>query len=115
MAHPVILVEDDPDLRDELEIALRTAGFDVHCAANGRDGLYLLARIGDRPVVVLDLMLPGMSGWEALDWMQRLGRTAPVIAISAVAGATHPPGAVAFLPKPLRLDELLPLVHKHAN
>ena len=64
LAHEVLVVEDDTDLRESLSQALRDHGFTVTPASNGKQALDLL-RAGTRPtVILLDLMMPILNGWE---------------------------------------------------
>lgn len=114
MTKAVVILEDDPDVREELEAALRHEGFVVHSAENGREGLYLLTRLGDSPLVLVDLMMPVLSGWHVIDWLQQIGSASPIIVITAVGDVAEVPGVAGFVRKPLNLDELLPLVHAHA-
>src|SRR5438128_8871587 len=61
---PVLIVEDDADLRDMMAQLLTIEGFSATTVANGREALDYLTR-GDRPdVILLDLMMPVMDGWE---------------------------------------------------
>jgi len=83
----ILLVEDDFDLRDIIQDILEDEGYDVVPAHDGRQALeYLRSAADPRPdAVVLDLMLPHVSGWEVLDATRSeadLG-TIPVIVISA--------------------------------
>ena len=61
--HRVLLIEDDPAVRDGLGLALRRQGHDVRVAGTGEEGLALL-RAAPPDIVVLDLMLPGIDGFE---------------------------------------------------
>jgi CheY-like chemotaxis protein len=82
----VLLVEDDEDHRDMLSRRLRRQGFDVFCAADG-------AQAGDRAraerpdLVLMDMHLPGVDGWEATRRLKGdpATRTIPVIALTADA------------------------------
>ena len=82
----VLLVEDNDDVREMMALALELAGHDVVLAANGREAL---ARLRERPrpcVILLDLMMPVMNGWEfrqALRSEPAL-RDVPVVVVSAV-------------------------------
>ncbi|HEY6147811.1 MAG TPA: response regulator [Thermoanaerobaculia bacterium] len=60
----LLVVEDDPDLRDALSDALSASGYDVDCAVNGREALDYLETAAPPCVVLLDLMMPVMNGWE---------------------------------------------------
>ena len=77
----VLLVEDDPAARQGLELALRRLGHGVHAATTGEAAL---EAIGGSPVdvVVLDVMLPGMDGFEVCRWLRRDSST-PVIMLTA--------------------------------
>jgi CheY-like chemotaxis protein len=109
---PVLVVDDDPDIRETLREVIEAEGFPVVCAANGRAALEAL-RMGLCPsLVVLDLMMPAMSGWEVLAAIraERSFADLPVAVISAAGGRTPPPGATCFLRKPIDLDTLIDLV-----
>jgi CheY-like chemotaxis protein len=105
----VLLVEDDLDIRDVLQDVLEGEGYDVIPAANGKQALDFLT-LNDPPgadLVILDLMMPMVSGWEVLERMARDRRLAgiPVIVVSAVA-REKPPRAYTFLRKPFTLETL---------
>jgi len=105
----VLLVEDDLDIRDVLQDVLEAEGYDVIPAANGKQALDFLT-LNDPPgadLVILDLMMPMVSGWEVLDRMAGDNRLAeiPVIVVSAVA-REKPARAYTFLRKPFTLEML---------
>ena len=103
----VLVVDDEQDIRHFLELVLQSAGYDVECAADGQEAL---ARIAARPpdLVLLDLMMPIMDGWEVLD---RLGRRKPptVLVLSAAADPARAAkaGAAACVAKPFSARALL--------
>ena len=110
MAHPKVLaVEDDDDLRFLYETFLRTEGLEVVTARDAREGLRLLDEGPD--VVLLDLMLPGMDGYEFLEELRRRRehRDTTVIVLSAAIppGRHRVPGADATIRKPFEFDGLL--------
>ena len=109
-ARTVLLVEDDYDVRDTLQDLLESEGFDVVPAANGKQAIDFLqfARPVTGVVVVLDLMMPMVSGWEVLDFLTRDPRLAaiPVIVLSAVA-TERPPRAQEFVRKPFTMQTLV--------
>jgi CheY-like chemotaxis protein len=109
----VLLVEDDRDLRETVQEALAERGHRVFCAYNGTSALKLLGAIRSPCVVVLDLKMPGMDGYELV---QRLRASpawsrVPVVVTSALS--TPPEGVQAFLPKPVDIGELLALVGRY--
>lgn len=110
---PVLVVDDDPDIRDTLREVIEAEGYLVATAPNGRAALEALIE-GLRPsLIVLDLMMPAMSGWDVLSAIRgdRALADIPVAVISASGGRTPPPGATHFLRKPIDLDHLLDVVH----
>jgi len=115
---PVLIVEDDGDLRDMMAQLLMLEGFQTASVANGREALEYLHQ-GDRPdVILLDLMMPVMDGWEFRRRQQQDPSVAgvPVIILSAL-DPTRASGveADAFLKKPLDFDRLLSLVRGYCE
>ncbi|MBL8756194.1 MAG: response regulator, partial [Planctomycetes bacterium] len=78
----ILVIEDEPDLRNGLQHNLELEGFKVLTAADGREGLRR-AKEGQASLVLLDLMLPGMPGLEVLRHLRETGREIPVIILSA--------------------------------
>lgn len=78
----VLLVEDNADLAFGLRTSLEVEGYEVHHAADGREGVALARRVVP-DVVVLDLMLPQMSGYEVLRQLRKAGVEAPVLILTA--------------------------------
>ena len=115
-AHPVLVVEDDEDVREAVATILEDEGYEVVTACHGREALDVLAS-GARPcVVLLDLMMPVMDGWQVLEEMQRHAAlaTIPVIVLSASRDAGPPaPNVCRYLKKPIGLDVLLSEVEAH--
>jgi len=112
----VIIMEDEADSRDWLVEALTTEGYDVLCAANGADGLARVATLPTRAsLVLLDMRMPVMNGWDVLAALARFRPRPPVVIITAdtqVHGV--PAGAEAVLMKPLHVEDLLDVVRRHA-
>ena len=110
----VLLVEDEVTLRGIIARNLSARGHTVLEAGTAREALACLSV--DRPdLLLLDINLPDRSGWDVLREMRRLGRSIPVVIVSAVrANAArieefHP---LAFLPKPFPLEALLRVVEQ---
>jgi two-component system response regulator MprA len=108
MGH-VLVVDDDPDILSALVMTLQTEGHAVHAARHGQEALEALEG-GLRPdVVVLDLMMPVMNGFELLDVLRRDPRWSnlPVVVLSANRGYSHDDlGVARMLRKPFDLEEL---------
>ena len=106
----VLLVDDDPTLRQTLSIGLRAEGHDVLVAADGRSALQAVTE--DQPdLVVLDLGLPDLSGVEVLRQLRTFSRL-PVVVLSARDGSGDKVGALDlgaddYVTKPFGADELL--------
>ena len=81
----VLLIEDEPTLAQSIELMLRSEKFDVTLAALGEDGLSL-AREGAHDIVLLDLNLPDMSGYDVLQTLRRAKVATPVLILSGLAG-----------------------------
>lgn len=112
----VLVVDDDDAVREALEAVLEDAGYTVRSAANGRDALQLL-RATDWPpaVILLDLMMPVMSGWEFRAEQQRDPALAPipVVVLSAdrdVKAKAATVDAGDYLLKPVDIDLLVATV-----
>jgi CheY-like chemotaxis protein len=115
---PVLIVEDDEDLRDMMAQMLTIEGFAAATAANGREALDYLHGTTKPHVILLDLMMPVMDGWEFRRRQQADPELAPlpVIVLSALDPARAAPvDATAFLKKPLDFDRLLELVRSHCR
>ena len=114
-ADQVLIVEDDRWIRESLKELLADEGFIVSTAEHGGQALTLL-REGLRPtVVLLDLMMPIMDGWQFLEIIRADDdlQLLPVIVVSAAHGKGTPAGATACLDKPVSLDVLLQEVEIH--
>ncbi len=111
----VLVVDDERDIREAVAAALRQEGYDVLDAPDGAEALRQL-RAHHPAVVLLDLMMPGMNGWEFWEAREREPelRGIPVIVISAL-GRVSGVDAQAFLQKPFELDALLSAVHQYAD
>ena len=106
----ILIIEDDPSIVLGLRMNLKTEGYEVEVAEDGRAGLEACRR--DFDLVVLDLMLPRLNGFEVLRTIRAEGRTTPVIVLTArgseldkVTGLDL--GADDYVTKPFALAELL--------
>jgi CheY-like chemotaxis protein len=117
-SHTVVVVDDDPDLLEALAELLETHGYAVETAANGAEALAKLRGLDAPCLVLLDLMMPVMNGWEFCQRRQADDRLAkvPVVIISAdeeLAAHAATLSATAFLPKPIDVGRLLDMVGRH--
>jgi CheY-like chemotaxis protein len=106
-----MIVEDDPDTREMLGKFLELEGFDVSTAANGRLALDQLDDGAQPCVIILDLMMPVMNGWQFREVQvsdPRLSQIPVVVVTAAGARADIPAiAADAWLSKPVDFDRLL--------
>ncbi len=115
----VLVIEDDPRMAGLLDQGLREEGFQVTLARDGNDG-FSIARHGDFEVIVLDVMLPGIDGFEVARRLRLAGRKTPVLLLTArdsladiVKGLDL--GADDYLTKPFAFEELLARVRAAAR
>jgi CheY-like chemotaxis protein len=110
----VLLVEDDADIRDSLQDILEEEGFDVVPASNGKQAIDFLTmnEPAGAALVILDLLMPMVSGWEVLERMTRDPALAdiPVLVLSAATG-DKPERAQGFVRKPFSLEAFVSKVH----
>jgi CheY-like chemotaxis protein len=112
---PVLIVEDDADIRELLSSVLVLEGYPVVTAADGAEGLEQL-RAAHPGLVLLDLMMPSMDGWEfrRLQMMDPALAGVPTVILSGDGRLEAKAASLgtAFLRKPVDLDELLSVVAK---
>jgi hypothetical protein len=112
----VLLIDDDPDVRELFARMMPRRGFQVVLASTGAQGIELAGRL--KPdAIVLDVKMPGMSGWEVLSALKLSDRTAhlPVIMLTVMQQREigHALGAVDYLIKPLDPDSLNSTLRRH--
>lgn len=112
----VLVVDDDEDLRELVCASLEAEGYIVDAADDGRAALDRLNGAELPDLVLIDLEMPGMNGWELLRRMRASGRcfALPVLVMSGVAPDEAPVG-VPFLPKPASVDRLLAAVRRETR
>ena len=117
MAH-ILLIDDDPGIRDSLTLMLRTAGHTIESAANGRAGLELAART-QFELVITDVLMPEMDGAEAVRALRALPQPPKILVMTggAVLGAdlmalAGDYGVDASIAKPFRPKELFAVIER---
>jgi CheY-like chemotaxis protein len=115
----VLVVDDDAAIREMLALALELEGYRVLQARDGREALSLVARESVH-LVTLDVMMPGLSGWDVADALHADPRTRPIprimisgIPIDALMKACAARQAAAILTKPFDLDKVIALIGQH--
>jgi DNA-binding response OmpR family regulator len=121
MERTVLIIEDEKLIIVSTQMVLEAAGFRVESATNGEDGI-AKARSLTPDLILLDIMMPGIDGWETLTRLKRDQATAniPVIIFTAREHArghqkSAEMGAADYFRKPFEPDELIELVEKHVG
>jgi CheY-like chemotaxis protein len=118
--HSILVVDDDPDVRESLTDILVDEGYRVTGARNGREALEVLRGHTRPSLILLDMMMPEMDGWSFRLEQQKIPELAgiPVVILSAhgnVRDAALALGAADYLRKPLRIDVLLEIAERYCR
>ena len=121
MQRTVLIIEDEKLIIVSTQMVLEAAGFRVESATNGEAGI-TQARTQAPDLILLDIMMPGIDGWETLTRLKRDSATSgvPVVIFTAREHSRgHPKsaemGAADYFRKPFEPDELIELVEKHVG
>jgi DNA-binding response OmpR family regulator len=113
----VLVVDDEPETLDLVRLTLSTAGFEVEAAESGRDALQLISE-RNYDLVLLDIMMPELSGYDVLRSLQGRAGLPPIIILTArnqpedrIIGEKL--GATDFLVKPVARGDLLDVIAKN--
>jgi two-component system OmpR family response regulator len=111
----VLIVDDEPNIRDLLSTSLRFAGFEIQTAANGAQAVAAVAEL-EPDIILLDVMLPDMNGFSITKKLRAQGIEAPILFLTArdetedkITGLTV--GGDDYLTKPFSLDEVVARIH----
>jgi len=118
MPGTILVVDDDEDIRETLRVALELQGHNVYTAGNGREAMEALRRIPRPDVILLDLMMPVLTGWELAEQLAKDPALAdvPIVVITAYAERARPvPGARLTIEKPFDLMVLLDAVEQRCR
>ena len=112
----ILVVDDDPDLREFLRLMLTSMGFEVTSAANGREALDVMDG-HDPDLILLDMKMPVMNGWEFCRALERRDARPPIVVLTAApdrAARAAEARADGWLGKPFEYDELEATVRRFA-
>ena len=119
MAKAILVADDDPDILSIVSMSLETQGYTVYKATNGREAVDL-ARANHPDLIIIDMMMPIMSGYEAIAELKGDDATKaiPIIGLSAKAMATDMERATdvgidGYITKPFRIAQVLTVVESY--
>lgn len=113
-ANCIVIIEDDPEIRETIRSVLEFEGYELLLAANGKEGLEILANASFQApcMILLDLMMPVMNGWEfaaAIRNVRRLSRV-PIVVMTAFPESAGALQGYPVLRKPFSLGDLVKIV-----
>jgi len=113
----ILIIEDNKEIQDAIKMALEIDGFKVFTANNGKEGIDILGKIPTPSLILLDLLMPVMNGWEFMEELNKdiMHSTIPVVIVSALADKQTIPNASEYIQKPIDLDKLLKIAEKHCE
>ncbi len=114
--HTVLIVEDEEDLRELMRDALQMRGYSVVTAEEGTDALRKIDDIGPPCVILLDLLMPGMNGWDFFEKVRERPELASVpVIVHSSASSRAPAGVTRVLQKPLAFERLVSVVAEYCS
>jgi CheY-like chemotaxis protein len=114
MTHTVLVVEDEEELREMMRDALEFNGYTVVTAGDGVDALAKLSAIESLCLVILDLLMPQMNGWDFFEKMRTQAAFASVpVVVHTSAPSRAPAGVARVLQKPVMFERLLAVVQEY--
>ena len=113
----VLVIEDDDNLRSTVRQVLESEGYSVFSATHGKDGLEMLQEIDQPSLILLDIQMPEMDGYEFLAEKNSDPTLAPipVVVVGATADASRLKGVVDVVKKPFEIETLLIVVNSTLN
>lgn len=103
----VLVVDDEPDIRESLRDALGDEGYSVHLASNGREALLMLPELERPCAVILDIVMPIMSGTELYSVLRATPGLADIPVLISTSDPARAPVRAPVIRKPVDLDRLL--------
>lgn len=113
----LLIIEDNKDIQNVLKTALEIEGYLIFTANNGKEGLEQLSKMPIPCMVLLDLMMPIMNGWEFADEISRdiIYSSIPIVVVSAFNDKNFNTEKNNYIQKPIDLDALLKTISKHCK
>jgi len=113
----ILIIEDDDGIRESLKFALELYGYEVSVAANGKEGLERLKTISKPCLILLDLMMPIMNGWQFAEALQEdmILAAIPIAVVTAFSERAKEVHAQAIVKKPVDVDALIKVVQQYCG
>ena len=114
----ILVVEDDEGIRETLKVMLEFEGYPVTVTSNGKEALDALKKIPEPGLILLDLMMPIMNGWECSEAIQQTPEWTgiPIVVLTAFADKGQIlQNARSVLKKPVEIDDLLRTVQNYCG
>ena len=114
-ARPILVVDDDPEIRAMLRDFLESEGLAVRTAANGAEALDALDDLAPA-LILLDMRMPVLDGWAFAERFHERALTYPIVVMTAAESArrwAEEIGATGYIAKPFDVDELLQTIERH--
>jgi two-component system chemotaxis response regulator CheY len=114
-SRPILVVEDDHDVRDAMVQVLESEGYEAVPAVDGEEALGHLQAGLEPCLILLDLMMPRMSGWQFMEHQTVRDLQAPIVVVSAygTGDEMRSAGVAAYMRKPVDVDALLGVIARH--
>ena len=113
----LMIVEDDKDILDTLKDFLESEGYGVMTAENGAKAMELLQTEGIPNLILLDMKMPIMNGWEfAIEFLDKFDHLAPIVVMTAAGDAAKRArdiSAIGWVGKPFDLNDILKKIKQH--
>jgi len=113
----ILIVEDDKPIREMMKTLLEIEGYEVIATSNGKEGIDAMEKKGNPSLILLDMMMPIMNGWDFLDIVRSNPKTSklPVVIVSAYSETAKSLKPKAFVPKPVQYSTLLKAIAECAT
>lgn len=114
ICNTILVVEDDNGIQEILKVALEMEGYKVYTADNGKEGLEMLPKLPTPCLILLDLMMPVMNGWEFVEAISKdMTLVAiPVVLVTAFTDRAKMPLSKGIIKKPIDMDFLFKIVNE---
>ena len=113
----ILVVDDEEGIREILQMSLEIEGYNVQTAANGREALDILSKSPDQGLILLDLMMPVMNGWEFVEEIGKMKQYSdiPIVLVTAYDDRAKGMNVEEVISKPMEFKKLLNIVRKHCG